>query len=77
MVMGVGFVLSFGDWCTDFVVTIAVSLVTAPRPDDELEGLVYSLTPKPVDEVRHWYRRSSVFAVGVLAGTVVLNVIFF
>lgn len=62
---------------TCFLVTIVVSLVTAPRPDRELEGLVYSLTPKPVDDVRYWYQRPSVFAVAVLTCTVVLNVIFF
>ena len=37
-------------WTTCFVVTIVVSLVTRPRPDEELEGLVYSLTPKPKDQ---------------------------
>ena len=30
-----------------FVVTIVISLLTAPRPDPELTGLVYSLTERP------------------------------
>ena len=30
-----------------FVVTIVVSLLTRPREETELVGLVYSLTPKP------------------------------
>ena len=34
---------------TCFVVTIVVSLVTRPRPAEELRGLVYSLTPRPSD----------------------------
>lgn len=62
---------------TCFVVTIVVSLLTAPRSDTELEGLVYSLTPKPVDDVRHWYQTPSVFALAVLAGMGLLNVLFF
>ena len=62
---------------TCFVVTIVVSLITAPRPDAELEGLVYSLTPKPVDDVQHWYQRPTVFALAVLTGMVLLNVLFF
>src|SRR5205807_1638897 len=36
-------------WTTCFVVTILVSLATAPRPAAELQGLVYGLTPKPED----------------------------
>ncbi|MEO6445589.1 MAG: sodium:solute symporter family protein [Gemmatimonadaceae bacterium] len=62
---------------TCFVVTIALSLVTRPRPDSELRGLVYSLTPRPTDEVSHWYERPAVLAIIVLALTALLNVIFF
>ena len=29
------------------IVTVAVSLVTKPKPDSELRGLVYGLTPVP------------------------------
>lgn len=62
---------------TCFVVTIIVSLATRPRQDTELEGLVYSLTPKPVDDVRAWYEKPSVFAVAVLLTMVLLNVLFY
>ncbi|HWB98228.1 MAG TPA: sodium:solute symporter family protein, partial [Bryobacteraceae bacterium] len=34
-------------WTTCFLVTIAVSLATRPRPDGELVGLVYGLTTVP------------------------------
>ena len=30
----------------DIVVSVAVSMVTSPKPESELRGLVYSLTPK-------------------------------
>jgi len=64
-------------WVTCFLVTILVSLVTRPRPEAELGGLVYGLTEKPRDTVAHWYERPAVLAVGVLGLTVLLNVVFF
>jgi solute:Na+ symporter, SSS family len=63
-------------WTTCFVVTILVSLVTSPRPDAELKGLVYSLTPRPRDEGVPLYRQPGPLAVVVLLATIVLNVIF-
>ena len=62
---------------TCFVVTIIVSLATRPRPDAELEGLVYSLTPRRADEVKAWYEKPSVFAVAVMVAMIALNVMFF
>jgi SSS family solute:Na+ symporter len=64
-------------WTTCFVVTIIVSLVTKPRPAEELRGLVYSLTERPKDEGEPWYRRPVVLGALVLAMTLVLNIIFF
>ena len=63
-------------WTTCFVVTMLVSLVTSPRPDAELQGLVYSLTPRPRDEGVPLYRQPGPLAVVVLLATIVLNVIF-
>jgi SSS family solute:Na+ symporter len=64
-------------WLTCFAVTIIVSLATRPRPPEDLRGLVYGLTSKPIDDVRRWYERPSTLALLVLTGAVVLNVIFF
>lgn len=61
---------------TCFVVTIVVSLFTRPRPEEELRGLVYSLTARPADKTLRWIERPAVLAVGVLAMTVLLNLIF-
>ena len=61
---------------TNFLVTIAVSLVTKPRPEPELVGLVYSLTPKPVETHLSWYQKPATLAVGVLAILVILNLVF-
>ena len=64
-------------WLTCFGVTIVTSLATRPRPPEELRGLVYGLTAKPIDDVKRWYERPATLALVVLAGAVVLNVIFF
>ncbi len=64
-------------WVTCFVVTILVSLVTRPRPAEELRGLVYSLTPKPRDDDLPLRSRPWVLAVVVLVLTVGLNLVFF
>jgi SSS family solute:Na+ symporter len=63
-------------WSTCFIVTIVISLLTKPRPDAELRGLVYSLTDKPEDVGLAWYQKPSVLAIVVLAVLVVLNWIF-
>ena len=60
----------------NLLVTIAVSLITKPRPEQELVGLVYSLTPKPVETHLSWYQRPATLAVAVLAILIVLNLVF-
>src|SRR5271157_4175951 len=61
---------------TNFVITVVISLMTKPRPEPELVGLVYSLTPKPVEHHMAWYARPKVIAVGLIAMLVTLNLIF-
>jgi SSS family solute:Na+ symporter len=65
-------------WVTCFALTILVSLVTRPRPEEELRGLVYSLTPRAgaTDAQLTWYARPAVLATFVLVATLVLNIIF-
>jgi SSS family solute:Na+ symporter len=63
-------------WTTCFTVTIVVSLVTKPRPDGELKGLVYALTDRPKDVGLAWYQRPVVLAVVVLTVLLLLNWIF-
>ena len=58
------------------IVTVAVSMLTRPRPDEELRGLVHSLTPRPADEAVPWVQRPWVLAVAVLVMTLALNLIF-
>ena len=63
-------------WTTCFVVTILVSLLTRAPEESKLTGLVYSLTPRTREEELPWYSRPAPLAVMVLAGTVLLNLIF-
>jgi SSS family solute:Na+ symporter len=53
-----------------------VSLCTRARPEQELVGLVYSLTPRPQETARHWYQRPAILGAGVLAGALLLNLLF-
>src|SRR5712664_4062311 len=63
-------------WVSCFAITIIVSLCTRPRPDVELKGLVYSLTPKPKDEGLTWYQKPGMLAVVILAVMIALNLVF-
>jgi SSS family solute:Na+ symporter len=63
-------------WTTCFVVSIVVSLMTQPRPESELTGLVYSLTPKPKDRELPWIKRPASLALIVIVLIVGLNLIF-
>jgi SSS family solute:Na+ symporter len=64
-------------WVICFVVTVLVSLATRPRPDEELRGLVYALTPRPSDGHLPFLARPWTLAVAVLVLTLGLNLLFF
>jgi SSS family solute:Na+ symporter len=63
-------------WSTCFVVTILVSLITRARNEQELAGLVYSLTARPKEAQLPFYQRPAALGVIVLLITLVLNIIF-
>ena len=65
------------------MVTVGVSLVTKPKPDEELRGLVWGLTRKEEDPEEHdpRRRRSGTARCGCWAAwriglVVILNIIF-
>ncbi len=58
------------------IVTVAVSLATKPKPDSELNGLVYGLTAIPTEGSLKWFARPAFWAVIVLAILVILQIIF-
>jgi SSS family solute:Na+ symporter len=60
-----------------FIVTVMVSLVTSRKPDDELTGLVYSLTPRQTDAAKRWYKNPLWLGIIVLVITILFNFIFY
>jgi len=75
--MGQAFIVAGVSWVVNFCTTILVSLVTKPKPDAELKGLVYSLTEKPTFHQQKWYMRVVPLGLLLLALTLLLNIIFF
>jgi SSS family solute:Na+ symporter len=74
--MAQNFWIAIFAWSACFLTTILVSLVTQPRAESELKGLVYGLTALPTDEGVSWYRRPGVLACIVAVMLVVLNIWF-
>ena len=61
---------------TCVVVTVLVTLVTKPKPDHELKGLVYALTEVAHEEHTSWFHRPAVWGAAALLVLVVLQIIF-
>jgi len=74
--MAQNFWMAICAWTACFLVTIGVSLATAPRPASDLEGLVYGLTIVSEDSQEPWYRRPVILALVVGAGAIVLNILY-
>ena len=64
-------------FCVCFAVTVLVSLATPrAKSDDELRGLVYSLTPRPKEAHLPWWQTPEGMGAAVLALAIALNLIF-
>jgi len=59
------------------MMTLLISFVTKPKPESELVGLVYSLTPRQRDTNRVWYKNPLWLAIIVLTLTLIFNIIFY
>jgi solute:Na+ symporter, SSS family len=78
---GVPFVAAAAAFVVDIVVSVAVSLATAPKPAAELAGLVYSETPvqifsDPESDGKPWYMKPVPLGAVMLGLTVILNIVF-
>jgi SSS family solute:Na+ symporter len=71
--MAQNFWIAIMAWTTCFVMTILVSLVTRPRPEKELRGLVYGLTELKHDEGVSWYKRPVPLAIAIATLALILN----
>ena len=75
--MALNFWTAIVAWTSCFVTTLVISLFTKrTKTDDELRGLVYSLTPRQSDAAMPWYKRPVTLAVFILVASAILNVIF-
>jgi SSS family solute:Na+ symporter len=63
-------------WLVCVLVTVVVSYMTKPRPESELEGLVYGASKLPKEQDEHWYQRPIVWAGAVGVMFTILNIIF-
>jgi len=62
---------------TCLVLTFGISVLTKrTKTDDQLKGLVYSLTPKVKDEQKNPLLRPAFIGVVLLLGCVIMNIIF-
>ncbi len=74
--MAQNFWIAIFAWLACFLVTMAVSMMTRPRPDSELRGLVYGLTEMPKDEECNWWERPLPLACVVGVVLLLLNLWF-
>ncbi|GAB3438792.1 sodium:solute symporter family protein [Phycicoccus ginsengisoli] len=78
---GASFVAASTAFVVDIVLSVVVSLGTAPKPVAELKGLVYSETPRedlvdPEEASQPWYQRTLPLAGIALVLVIILNVSF-
>jgi SSS family solute:Na+ symporter len=78
---GASFVAAGAAFVVDIVVSVVVSYMTKPKPEGDLRGLVYSLTPKSDfhDEnagVLAWWQQPNKLAALSLTLVIILNIIF-
>jgi SSS family solute:Na+ symporter len=62
-------------WIVCVLVTVAVSYVTTPKTDAELNGLVYGVTVMPHEEQVAFYHRPVFWAIVVSIVFVILNLL--
>ena len=64
-------------WTACFIITIVISLLTPQKKtNEELRGLVYSLTPRIKDSDVPWHKQPALLGAIVLVATLILNLIF-
>ena len=75
--MAQNFWLAIFAFAACFLVTVFLSLATRrTKTDEQLKGLVYSLTPKTVDHNQPWYQRPPVLGTVLIIACIILNLIF-
>jgi len=78
---GVPFLAATAAFVIDIVVSVLVSIVTAPKPREELVGFVYSETKVPIfsdpaDAGKVWYLKPVPLAALMFVFVIILNAVF-
>lgn len=78
---GASFAAAGAAFVVDIVVSVAVSRVTAPKPVEQLAGLVWSETPReslrdPDEATASWYQSPTKLAGVALVLVIALNLLF-
>jgi SSS family solute:Na+ symporter len=78
---GASFVAAGAAFFVDILVSVVVTMVTRPKPESELRGLVYSLTPKADfhdanEGALAWYQQPTKLAGVGFVLVVILNIVF-
>jgi SSS family solute:Na+ symporter len=78
---GASFAAAGAAFIVDVLVSVGVSLVTRPKPESELRGLVYSLTPRqdfhdPDEATLPWYQQPKKLAAVSAVMVIALNIAF-
>jgi len=60
-----------------FIMTALISTFTRSKPDEELAGLVYSLTPRQKDAAKAWYKNPLWLGLIVAIITIILNIVLY
>lgn len=64
-------------WITCFFTTIFISFFTKPRPEAELDGLVWGTAKSTPNETLHpWHKQPAFIATGIMLVTLALDVLF-
>jgi solute:Na+ symporter, SSS family len=74
--MAQNFWIAIWAWTACFIVTILVSLMSAPKTDAELKNLVFGLTEMPSEHGVVWYKRPGPLAIVVAVICIALNFLF-
>jgi len=76
--MAQNFWLAICAFAVCLLVTAGLSIATRQTKTlDDLRGLVYSLTPRIVNDESAWYQKPAFVGVILLVGCLILNIIFF
>ncbi|MCW2551432.1 MAG: Na+/galactose cotransporter [Mycobacterium sp.] len=78
---GMPFVAAAAAFIVDILVSVAVSMVTTPKPKEELVGFVYSETQvdimsDPDEAGRPWFQRAVPLGAVMLVLTIAFNIVF-